>query len=109
MDGLHMNAEMQARDAQDVAITNGGTAASTPASAARSSDVDSLPVREFLWGAGVECSFLPHLNVDQYAWTQHDRFWRDDLRRAKTEAGITSLRYAFPWHILEPQRGRFDW
>jgi beta-glucosidase/6-phospho-beta-glucosidase/beta-galactosidase len=68
-----------------------------------------LPFRQFVWGAGVECSFLPHLNVDQYNWTQHDRFWRDDLRRAREELGITHLRYAFPWHVLEPQRRRYDW
>ena len=68
-----------------------------------------LPFKQFVWGAGVECSFLPHLNVDQYNWTQHDRFWRDDLRRAREELGISHLRYAFPWHVLEPQRRRFDW
>jgi len=35
---------------------------------------DSLPFKKFVWGAGIECSFLPHLNVDQFQWTQHDRF-----------------------------------
>jgi beta-glucosidase/6-phospho-beta-glucosidase/beta-galactosidase/glycosyltransferase involved in cell wall biosynthesis len=74
-----------------------------------SSDVESLPITEFVWGAGIECSFLPHLNVDQFNWTQHDRFWREDLARAKNELGISHLRYAFPWHALEPQRGKFDW
>jgi beta-glucosidase/6-phospho-beta-glucosidase/beta-galactosidase len=79
-----------------------------PASAV-SSDVDSLPFKQFVWGAGVECSFLPHLNVDQYQWTQHDRFWREDLRRAKDELGINHLRYAMPWHVLEPEPGKFNW
>src|SRR4051812_25901595 len=80
-----------------------------PNSAGAGSDLQSLPVRQFLWGAGIECSFLPHLNVDQFNWTQHDRFWREDLRRAREEVGIANLRYTFPWHVLEPQRGKFDW
>ncbi|HEX2972847.1 MAG TPA: beta-galactosidase, partial [Tepidisphaeraceae bacterium] len=71
--------------------------------------IDALPVTEFLWGAGIECSFLPHLAVDQFKWTQHDRFWRQDLALAKEQLGISHLRYAFPWHVLEPQRGTFDW
>jgi beta-glucosidase/6-phospho-beta-glucosidase/beta-galactosidase/glycosyltransferase involved in cell wall biosynthesis len=73
------------------------------------SDADSLPIKEFIWGAGVECSFLAHLNIDQYEWTQHNRFWRQDLKRAREELGLRHLRYAFPWHILEAQRGQFDW
>jgi len=74
-----------------------------------SSSIDGLPFTEFVFGSGVECSFLPHLNVDQFRWTQHDRFWREDLRRAREEVGVTWLRYAFPWHVLEPRRGEFDW
>jgi beta-glucosidase/6-phospho-beta-glucosidase/beta-galactosidase/glycosyltransferase involved in cell wall biosynthesis len=70
---------------------------------------ESLPVKEFIWGAGIECSFLPHMKVDQFEWTQHDRFWKEDLRRAKSEAGISNLRYAFPWHVLEPSPGKFNW
>lgn len=73
------------------------------------SDVESLPFKEFVWGSGIECSFLPHINVDQFKWTQHDRFWRDDLKRAREELGIKYLRYAFPWHELEPQKGQFKW
>lgn len=74
-----------------------------------SSAVDSLPIQKFIFGAGMECSFLPHMKVDQFEWTQHDRFWKEDLRRAREEAGITNLRYAFPWHVLEPKRGQFNW
>jgi beta-glucosidase/6-phospho-beta-glucosidase/beta-galactosidase/glycosyltransferase involved in cell wall biosynthesis len=70
---------------------------------------ESLPIPQFIFGSGIECSFLPHLNVDQFRWTQHDTYWREDFRRAKEELGITHLRYAFPWHILEPQRGEFAW
>src|SRR6476659_6269575 len=68
-----------------------------------------LPFKEFVWGAGIECSFLPHLKVDQYEWTQHDRFWREDLKRAREELGIKYLRYALPWHKIESERGKFDW
>jgi beta-glucosidase/6-phospho-beta-glucosidase/beta-galactosidase len=68
-----------------------------------------LPFNEFVWGAGMECSFLPHLKVDQFEWTQHDKFWKDDFRRAREEVGITHLRYSLPWHVLEPKRGTFDW
>jgi beta-glucosidase/6-phospho-beta-glucosidase/beta-galactosidase/glycosyltransferase involved in cell wall biosynthesis len=85
----------------------------TPVDAAHAATVDpavgALPVQQFVWGAGMECSFLPHLNVDQFQWTQHDKFWKDDLRRAKEEAGITTMRYAFPWHVLEPTAGQFNW
>ncbi len=70
---------------------------------------DALPYSTFIWGAGIECSFLPHLEVDQFQWTQHDRFWREDFRLAKEELGIQHLRYAFRWHRLEPRRREFDW
>lgn len=70
----------------------------------------SAPVKKsFVWGAGIECSFLPHLNVDQFEWTQHNRFWREDFRRAREELGIANLRYAFPWHKIEAEPGKFDW
>jgi beta-glucosidase/6-phospho-beta-glucosidase/beta-galactosidase len=71
--------------------------------------VDALPIKEFIWGAGVECSFIPHLDVDQFQWTQHDRNWKEDLRRAREELGIQHLRYTLPWHVLEPRRGQFEW
>src|SRR5215207_4141452 len=79
------------------------------AATAAAQGVERLPFQEFVWGAGIECSFLPHINVDQYEWTQHNRFWREDLKRARNELGITHLRYALPWHKIEPQRGTFDW
>ena len=94
----------------DQATRHDATATTGPATQpADTNPAARLPFKQFVWGAGVECSFLPHLNVDQYNWTQHDRFWRDDLRRAREELGITHLRYAFPWHVLEPQRRKFDW
>ncbi len=91
------------------AMTSTESAVNAPRRTGSSFDVDRLPITQFIWGAGVECSFLPHLNVDQFQWTQHDRFWREDLRRARSEVGLTHLRYCFPWHVLEPQRGKFDW
>ena len=62
-----------------------------------------------LFGAGIECSFIPHLSVDQFEWTGHNRVWRDDFRRAREIAGLTHLRYALPWHSIEARRGQFDW
>src|SRR5437763_43870 len=47
---------------------------------------------KFIWGAGIECSFIPHLNVDQFAWTQHDRFWKDDFALAVERLGLSALR-----------------
>ena len=86
-----------------------GRNGSVPRAAATDPAVAALPVKEFVWGAGMECSFLPHMKVDQFQWTQHDKFWKEDLRRARDEAGITTMRYAFPWHTIEPTPGQFDW
>ena len=73
----------------------------------RSAQSSELYTR-FVWGVGIECSFIPHLNVDQFEWTQHDRVCRDDLRLAKDELGASALRYAFPWHKIETSPGKFD-
>lgn len=70
---------------------------------------ESLPIKQFIWGAGIECSFIPHLDVDQFQWTQHDRFWKEDFRRAREELGISHLRYALPWHAIEKEPGQYDW
>src|SRR3954468_2111827 len=74
-----------------------------------STDISNLPFTKFVWGSGLECSFIPHLNVDQFDWTQHNRFWREDFKLAKEQLGINTLRYALPWHKIEPERGKFDW
>jgi beta-glucosidase/6-phospho-beta-glucosidase/beta-galactosidase/glycosyltransferase involved in cell wall biosynthesis len=65
--------------------------------------------QKFVWGAGIECSFVPHLNIDQFEWTQHDRCWKEDFRRAREELGLTALRYALPWHKVEKEAKQFDW
>src|SRR2546425_12830180 len=98
--------------------TNTKSTASAAAFDEKNSDVspasqpalsETLPVDQFIWGAGVECSFIPHMKVDQFEWTQHDRQWKEDLRRTKEEAGIANLRYAFPRHVLGREPGEFDW
>src|SRR2546423_1115559 len=83
--------------------------ARAPGGARAAAALQSLPITQFIWGAGIECSFLPHINVDQFQWTQHNRYWREDFRLAKNELGISHLRYAFPWHVIESERGRLDW
>jgi beta-glucosidase/6-phospho-beta-glucosidase/beta-galactosidase len=70
---------------------------------------EKITTQKFIWGAGIECSFIPHLKVDQFEWTQHNRFWREDFRLAKEQLGINTLRYALPWHQIEREAGQFDW
>src|SRR2546421_7111194 len=65
--------------------------------------------RAFRWALGIEGSCIPHLQVDQYKWTQHDRYWRDDFKRVAHELGCTWLRYTLPWHRIEKRPGVFDW
>lgn len=67
------------------------------------------PAAPFIWGVGIECSFIPQIAVDQFKWTQHNRFWRDDLRMVREGLGATHLRYALPWYEIQPERGKFDW
>jgi beta-glucosidase/6-phospho-beta-glucosidase/beta-galactosidase/glycosyltransferase involved in cell wall biosynthesis len=86
-----------------------GASGATQEHAGPTPEIQALPIQQFIWGAGMECSFLPHMKIDQFLWTQHDRFWKEDLRRAKQDAGINNMRYAFPWHVLEPERGKFNW
>lgn len=69
----------------------------------------ALPQNEFLWGVGIEGSALPHIKVDQFEWTQHNTQWRDDLSLVSNQLGLKYLRYAIPWHYIEPEPGRFDW
>ena len=64
---------------------------------------------DFRWATGIECSFIPHLGIDEYRWTQHDRFWREDFERIANDLGCRWLRYALPWHEIERQPGQFDW
>jgi beta-glucosidase/6-phospho-beta-glucosidase/beta-galactosidase/glycosyltransferase involved in cell wall biosynthesis len=85
-------------------LSNRPSAGSKP-----SQSSESFVNTPFAWGVGVECSFLPHINVDQFEWTQHDRFWRDDLKKVRETLGVTTMRYALPWHKIELEPGKFDW
>ena len=63
----------------------------------------------FRWAAGVEGSIIPHLKIDQYRWTQHDRFWRQDFEIAALSLKCRWLRYSVPWSTVQPQPGTWDW
>ena len=69
----------------------------------------SDPSTPFRWAVGVEGSFIPHLGIDQYEWTQHDRFWREDFRLIGEDLRCRWCRYPVPWHTLEPAPGVYDW
>ena len=68
-----------------------------------------LSGRSFRWAVGVESSWIPHLVIDQFEWTQHNRFWREDFKRVAEELGCKWMRYSIPWHIIETSPGVFDW
>ena len=63
----------------------------------------------FRWAVGIEGSCIPHLNIDQYEWTQHDRQWREDFRRVSEELRCSWMRYSLCWHLIETQSGVYDW
>jgi beta-glucosidase len=67
----------------------------------------------FAWALGIEDTFIPQLApggrvLDEYVLTQHDRLWRDDLRRI-ADTGCRHLRYGIPWYRVNPAPGVFDW
>ena len=67
----------------------------------------------FAWALGIEDTFIPQRApggrvLDEYVLTQHDRFWRDDLRRI-ADTGCRHLRYGIPWYRVNPAPGVFDW
>jgi beta-glucosidase/6-phospho-beta-glucosidase/beta-galactosidase len=63
----------------------------------------------FRWAVGIEGSIIPHLGIDQLEWTQHDRFWRDDLTLAARNLGCRWLRYSLAWNRIERDPGVFAW
>ncbi|MBV8102744.1 MAG: family 1 glycosylhydrolase [Verrucomicrobia bacterium] len=71
--------------------------------------MDSLQGYQFRWASGIEGSVIPHLGIDQFAWTQHDRFWRQDLALAAQDLGCVWIRYPLVWTRLEPEPGQFNW
>jgi beta-glucosidase len=68
----------------------------------------------FAWTLGIEDTFVPQVHarsgrvLDEYVLTQHDRFWREDLRMI-ADLGVRHLRYGIPWYRVNPEPGRFDW
>lgn len=63
----------------------------------------------FRWAVGIEGSWIPHLDIDQFEWTQHNRFWKEDFYRAAKEIGCKWMRYSVPWHQIEFSPGKFNW
>lgn len=67
----------------------------------------------WVWAGGIEDTIigrpLPGGSIlDEYALTQHDRMWREDLDRAAA-LGLKGLRYGIPWHRVNPSPGEYDW
>ena len=62
----------------------------------------------FRWAVGIEGSCIPHLDIDEYQWTGHDKQWREDFRRVK-ELGCQWMRYSLCWHLIETSPGVYDW
>ena len=68
----------------------------------------------FAWALGVEDTFVPQVRarsgrmLDEYVLTQHDRFWREDLRMI-ADIGVRYLRYGIPWYQVNPAPGQWDW
>jgi beta-glucosidase len=63
----------------------------------------------FRWAAGIEGSIIPHLDIDQLEWTQHSRFWREDLTLAAKDLGCKWLRYSLAWDRIEIRPDVFEW
>jgi beta-glucosidase/6-phospho-beta-glucosidase/beta-galactosidase len=68
-----------------------------------------LPDNPFRWAVGFEGSCIPHLNIDQYEWTQHDRLWREDFQLVANDLTCRWVRYPLAWHRIETSPGVFDW
>jgi beta-glucosidase/6-phospho-beta-glucosidase/beta-galactosidase len=63
----------------------------------------------FRWATGIEGSCIPHLGIDEYHWTRHDKHWREDFQRVSKELGCRWLRYSLCWHLIESSPGVYDW
>ena len=77
--------------------------------ASHSQKAENIIGQPFRWAAGVESSIIPHLNIDQYRWTQHDHFWRQDFELAASSLKCQWLRYSVPWSTVQPEPGVWDW
>jgi len=69
---------------------------------------------DFRWLVSFEDAFVPqsrHVGerpLDEYELTQHYRFWKEDIERAR-DLGVQMIRYGIPWYRVNPAKGRFDW
>jgi beta-glucosidase/6-phospho-beta-glucosidase/beta-galactosidase len=67
----------------------------------------------FTWATGIEDTFIAHVRpglrlLDEYALTQHYRFWRSDIDRAAA-AGVSAIRWGIPWYRVQPAPNLWDW
>ncbi|MDR6142814.1 beta-glucosidase [Microbacterium foliorum] len=65
------------------------------------------------FGLGIENTFIPQERpgeraIDEYALTEHYDQWSDDLGLAAS-VGAEFMRWGIPWHVVSPERGRWDW
>ena len=68
------------------------------------------PLFRSFWQAGFECSthvLKTGKRLDLIASTKHDVFVEKDYQRCR-EIGILTAREGFRWHLIEPERGRYD-
>ncbi|QNO37149.1 family 1 glycosylhydrolase [Protaetiibacter sp. SSC-01] len=68
---------------------------------------------ELHFGVGIEDTFVPQERsgeraIDEYALTEHDIRWHDDLGLA-ADAGARFVRWGVPWYRVQPEPDRFDW
>ena len=73
-------------------------------------DTLSAPLFSSFFIGGFECSTHRRpdgLRLDLLSSTQHDRFVCEDYARLR-EAGITTAREGFRWHLIETSPGEFD-
>jgi beta-glucosidase/6-phospho-beta-glucosidase/beta-galactosidase len=60
---------------------------------------------------GFECSthrLATGKRLDEIAFTQHDRFAREDYQRL-IKQGLRTAREGLRWHLIEHKAGRYDW
>lgn len=68
----------------------------------------------FFWAAGVEDTFITDpwpatgRTLDEYELTQHCQ-QRDQDLELFAQLGVKIVRYGIPWHIINPERGSWDW
>ncbi|CAH0173044.1 Bifunctional beta-D-glucosidase/beta-D-fucosidase [Microbacterium oxydans] len=65
------------------------------------------------FGLGIENTFVPQERagerpIDEYDLTEHYAQWSDDLGLAAS-VGAEFMRWGIPWHIVSPERGRWEW